>query len=352
MKKVCILIQSLSAGGAEKQACILARELASRCDVTVVTAAVLNSDSKNVAILESASIHVSKLNSSGAVGQAWEFYKLVRHEKYDAIISYLMWGATLGGVVGKLAGVKIRIGGVRNAVLPGNKKWVNRLMQNWFNTLTIYNNHRGYDELSKQGFKASRALVIPNSIDVPPMQDERLRNQIPVILSVGRFVEQKDYSSALKVVKQLVDRGLTFKYVIVGYGVLESEIRQSIKELDLSHCVEIVINPPKVQDFYFKADIYFQTSLFEGLSNTVMEAMSCSLPCVVSDAGDNAHIIEEGKGGYVTQQKDLHQMEERLYELLLNPERRIAFGAFNRAKVWKTFAIDAFRTKYFELLNL
>lgn len=351
MKNICIFTNTLKSGGAEKQAVLLAKALNDEYQVWLVVYYGEKVEQKFRDIINNNHIQTVYL-SGNQITRAISFYQFIKNNNIDVIFSYLLTTNFIAGTISKIVGVKQFYPGIRNSNLPPGKEKLQRLIQNKLSTKTIYNNYRGLERLSNRGFNSKKALVIPNCIDIPSLDHQEEQNDLPLILSVGRFVKQKDYMTALNVIKELVNRRLQFNYVIVGHGQLEDEIRERIHVLKLDHIVSVVINPPRIVEYYKKADVYFQTSLFEGLSNTVMEAMSYALPCVVTNAGDNSHMIEEGKGGYVTEAKEYRKMVESLSSLIANAEKRKDFGLYNYEKVSENYSLEAFRTRYFNLLEV
>ena len=73
----------------------------------------------------------------------------------------------------------------------------------------------------------------------------------------------------------------------------KKNIRNWVKENDLENIINIYLNPDNVQKFISTADIYFSTSIFEGTSNSIMEALNWSLPVVATNVGDNEYLIKK-----------------------------------------------------------
>ena len=73
-----------------------------------------------------------------------------------------------------------------------------------------------------------------------------------------------------------------------------------ISLLDLEKEVTILINPPNIHDILKSCDIYLSTSLFEGLSNSIMEAMSTGLPVIATDVGDNRYLLRMDTTGILS----------------------------------------------------
>jgi glycosyltransferase involved in cell wall biosynthesis len=66
------------------------------------------------------------------------------------------------------------------------------------------------------------------------------------------------------------------------------------ENLNIMNRIKIFINPANIPDILNECDIYLSTSLFEGLSNSIMEAMVAGLPVIATDVGDNKYLVKDG----------------------------------------------------------
>ena len=85
-------------------------------------------------------------------------------------------------------------------------------------------------------------------------------------------------------------------------------------------------NPSNLDEYLSKSDIYLSTSLFEGLSNSIMEAMAYSLPIIATDVGDNNYLVQDGYNGFVTNVKDVDEIAKKLLSLVIDKEKRLKMG--------------------------
>jgi len=104
----------------------------------------------------------------------------------------------------------------------------------------------------------------------------------------------------LNAFKQILDNGIDAKLLIVGDGEMRDDIEVLIKTLSLSQHVIMTGYQAKPYHHLALMDIYLLSSLSEGTSMTLLEAMSIGKPCVVTDAGGNPEIIKHGINGMVT----------------------------------------------------
>lgn len=90
-------------------------------------------------------------------------------------------------------------------------------------------------------------------------------------------------------------------------------------------------------------------SLQEGLSVALMEAMSCGKPVIVSKIRGNVDLIDEGKGGYLVEAKDIDGYAKAIMDLVSNTLLQKSFGDYNREKV-KQFDIKKVITQIDEII--
>jgi glycosyltransferase involved in cell wall biosynthesis len=119
------------------------------------------------------------------------------------------------------------------------------------------------------------------------------------ILTVGRFARQKGYDIALEACKRLKEKGVQFKWYVLGKGPLESEIRDYIKKNDLSEHFILLGVEANPYPYIKEADIYVQTSRSEGFGLAIAEARMLNTP-VVTTAFDAVYDqMIDGKNGLV-----------------------------------------------------
>lgn len=348
IKNFCIFTNTLCSGGAEKQALLLFKVLNEKFNVWLVVYYGHQTEEKYLESLRNSDVKVILLKGNHLM-RCLAFFRFLRNNKIDFIFSYLLTTNLLNGIIGNLAGVKYRIGGIRSSKLDNNKIFIQRSLQNHINYKTIYNNFRGYNIYSGKGFDSKKAVVIPNCFELRTELTVRKQKNFITVLSVGRFHKAKDYETAIKAVSKIKYKN--FKYQIIGYGSLEKDIRNWIIEYSAQDCIELIINPDNINEYYRKADIYLQTSIFEGLSNTVLEAMSFYLPLVLTDVGDNDRLVVNSENGYLCDIGDIEQICQKL-ELLVNDyDKRIEFGLNSYQILKENYSFEKFQNNYFNFIR-
>lgn len=189
------------------------------------------------------------------------------------------------------------------------------------------------------GLKEGQLCQIPNGVplNVKALGDRPTKNTVEKIIAVGRLTAAKDYPTLLRSFLSLVNRlykeGLPIpKLQVVGDGELKEELVRLTAELGLCDHVSWLGLRTDVKDLLTQADIFVMSSAWEGLSIAVLEALASGLPSVVTDAGGNREMVNNGENGFVVPVKDPFSLADALYRLVLDRELRETFSTAAREK--------------------
>lgn len=136
----------------------------------------------------------------------------------------------------------------------------------------------------KEKLEVIRDIMDPNFIEEMSKNGESYKDKFEGIriLTIGRLAEQKGYNVALEACKLLKEKGINFRWYVLGKGPLEEEIRHYIKDNKLEKnfiLLGVSSNPyPYIRD----CDIYVQTSKFEGFGIAIAEARMLNKPVVTT----------------------------------------------------------------------
>jgi glycosyltransferase involved in cell wall biosynthesis len=119
------------------------------------------------------------------------------------------------------------------------------------------------------------------------------------ILTIGRLAHQKGYDLALDTCKKLKEKGIKFRWYALGKGPLIKEIEEKIKENDLSDHFVLLGVKSNPYPYIKNADIYVQTSRFEGFGIAIAEARLLNVPVVTTRFDAVYSQMIEGKNGLV-----------------------------------------------------
>lgn len=138
-----------------------------------------------------------------------------------------------------------------------------------------------------------------------------IKKEDKLILSISRLVAEKDLALALRAYKLYQNTGTCF--FIVGDGPQKKQLINLAKELKLNHCKFLGNVPNESLPLLFNsAEIFVMSSIYEGLPTTILEALSCGVPVVSTDAGGIKEVITNGKNGYVINSRDVSEFYESM----------------------------------------
>jgi len=157
--------------------------------------------------------------------------------------------------------------------------------------------------------------VISGGIDSARFKPSK---EVPIydLIMTGRLVEIKRIDVFLKAVKHAVNKIPNIKVAIVGSGELRDELQKLSMNLGIENNVDFVGYQDDIESWLQKSRIFVLTSDSEGLSLSMMEAMMCGLPAIVSDVGDLGNLVEDGINGFLVPRRYPEKFSARFIELL------------------------------------
>ncbi len=168
-------------------------------------------------------------------------------------------------------------------------------------------------------------IVIPNGIRpqgaaLPPLLTRRavgLQEDHFVIGSVGRFVPLKRYPFLLTAFAELLARYSQARLLLIGSGPQEKELKALARHLHIDEAIYWVINRP-AQPYYPLMDCFVLTSLHEGISIALLEAMRSGVACAVTYASLQHPVIEHMRNGIVVSVDNATLLSQNLAFLMTN----------------------------------
>lgn len=170
-----------------------------------------------------------------------------------------------------------------------------------------------------------------------------------VITSVGELNINKNHQVVLKSLEEL--KHLNFDYLICGKGEELVRLKKLVEDLGLNNKVHFLGYRKDINQILQISDIYVFPSLREGLSVSLMEAMSFGLPIVASNIRGNRDLIDHNQGGYLVNRNDKYQYKQYIFKLYESRKIREKFGRYNIKKV-EYFSSDNVNKKMKKLENL
>lgn len=246
---------------------------------------------------------------------------------------------------------------------------------------SVYRRHYG-SGLSRRGFKAllmltdrvvvvsrevqslvidelqippERVVFLPNGVDTthycPPADAARrsCRERLgysadqTVCLYVGRLEHLKGVDILLRGWAAAFRRrpAPSARLVVVGDGPERAALERLRTELGLGESVSFRGESHQIRDHYWASDLFVLPSRTEGLSNALVEAMSCGLPVIASRAGGSVDIVDDGENGYLFDEGNVDALAGRLTSMLSNRRDWAALGRKARIRATAHADIEA-----------
>ncbi|KKP29342.1 MAG: Glycosyl transferase group 1 [candidate division TM6 bacterium GW2011_GWF2_30_66] len=207
--------------------------------------------------------------------------------------------------------------------------------------------------------EACKIKIIKNGIDfsevhknslqgVIEKQDLGFENTDFIVGAVGRLVEQKNFQLLLRSFAKVCAIKDNARLVIVGVGPQENYLKNLSLELGIRDKVKFIIGK-KACNYYPIFDCFVQSSIKEGLSIALLEAMSFELPCIVTNGEKPHEAIKNLENGLVVASQDEHELVNAIIKVIEDNSfsRNLAINAKNT--VLENFAIDNMVKKYKEV---
>jgi glycosyltransferase involved in cell wall biosynthesis len=186
--------------------------------------------------------------------------------------------------------------------------------------------------------------VIPNGVDADKYtyMPEKTVSENVKILFCGRLRYQKGLTYLLEALAKIKSRKNMPDVIleIAGFGSEEGNLRQLSKRLGLENEVRFIgqLDENKLVETYQQSDIFVNPSLNEGMPNSVLEAMSCGLPCIVTNIEGNNEVVRNGQCGLVIPPKDTDSLADALSRLIKDRDERERFGRMSRRVIEEEYS--------------
>ena len=207
-----------------------------------------------------------------------------------------------------------------------------------------------------EGFPAARVAVASNGIDPGPVttaasrQRGRARLSIAadryVIGTVARLDPVKDLLTLVKAFAVFRRSRRDALLVIVGDGPERSRVIAAVRAEGVSESVLLTGARNDVRELLPAFDVYVNSSITEGLSVTILEAMASSLPVVATGVGGNPEAVTHGETGLLVPPREPSALAAALVELAAAPIRSANLGCAGRRRLEERFTLDGMANRY------
>lgn len=358
--RIVFLIRDLAYGGAQRQLLTLAKGLC-RDGAEVVVLHFYHGRMESE--LRSSGVRVVCLEKKGR----WDLLKFVRRLyltireiKPTVLHSYMAESNLLSAVLKPfLPGVRV-VWGLRDskpdAALYGMAARMSfqmgRMLSN-IPDLIIANSRSGREFYGSIGFPKDKLTVVPNGIDIGRFSMDRkagqeLRKEWDVSPGqtlfglIGRMNPMKDHATFFKAAAIVARESSEARFICIGDGpaYYKAEIKELSASLGIGDRIIWSDGRPDMPAVYNALDVLVSASSFgEGFSNVIGEAMACGVPCLVTDVGDSAWLVDET--GFSVEPENPEALANAIRRFLGLPlEARLELGSRARARIEANFTVE------------
>lgn len=139
----------------------------------------------------------------------------------------------------------------------------------------------------------------------------------PFIMGIGRLERQKNFILLIRAYKILLDRGIKHNLIILGQGSQKEYLVNEVKKLNMEKKVKFLGFKENPYKYLNQADVFVQSSIYEGLPTVLIEALILNVPVVATNCPDGANeILDNGKYGLLVKMNDEEVLAEAIDKIL------------------------------------
>ncbi len=354
--KICIVISTISSGGAERNACLLANHFSKDNDVVLFTYQKSNKNFynfssnikiKNLNLLTTSNNFIFKFVNF--IKRLYVIYSNLKKQKPDVLLSFLET-TNITVIIASLfvKNIKLKIISDRNNPNHSENKVFLYLLKFFFYRFTNYLVLQSNKIKENYKFlKKSKIKIISNTLSSNiKKKGKYIISKKLKIISVGRLETQKGYDILLKSLNLLKKKNINFSCDIYGVGSKKKSLLKNIEYYDLKKQVFLKGVTKKILKIYKNYDLYILSSIFEGYPNSLLEALSSGVACISSNCNYGpSEIIKNKFNGLLFKNKDSEDLSRKIFFLIKkknkfkyfskNSKKKFEFKKYNKDKILK-----------------
>jgi len=195
--------------------------------------------------------------------------------------------------------------------------------------------------------------VVPNFID--PARYEQARNGPGarrwgrpgerLLLHISNFRPVKRVLDVIGIFER-VQRRIPSRLILVGDGPDRGKVEQYCREHHICGAITFIGSLPLIEEVLVGADLFLLPSESESFGLAALEAMSCEVPVIATDAGGLPEVVEHGETGFLCPVGDVEGMAAAALRLLTDEDLRRRFGVAGRRRAVEQFGQEPIVQRY------
>jgi L-malate glycosyltransferase len=273
----------------------------------------------------------------------------LRSERVDIVHSH-NWSTFLYSVAAaRLAGISTVVHGEHgkdDTVTDPRRTLASRILARGVSRVCTVSRDLAESVVRDWHLPRERVAWIPNGVDLEEFGRDHpidgLREELGlasgdrVVMNTGGFRTVKDHPTLLRAFARVHRDDPASRLVLIGHGSAadpRSGLDRMAGELGVGDSVRFAGVRHDIPRLLRVCDVYVNSSKFEGMSNTILEAMAAARPVVATAVGGNPELVKDGVTGFLVPAGQPDEMAARVGELLRDPALRSRMGAAGRARI-------------------
>ena len=206
---------------------------------------------------------------------------------------------------------------------------------------------RSLKRITEEKFCANcKIKLIPNFINPEYLKRKSVKkNKDKIIMHISNFRPIKRTVDVIKIFN-IVRHKTDARLLMVGDGPEKNKCIKLAHKLKLTRHITFLGNQKNITEILSKSDVFILPSENESFGLTALEAMTCEIPVIASNAGGLPEVIKDGKTGYLLPVGDIKGMAQKAIELLEHPVKRKKMGVLSRKHAIKKYSIEKIGAEY------
>jgi len=282
----------------------------------------------------------------------WKLYNILKEKRIDILHIHGIRAAIYGRPIARIAGVPVILYSVHN-------KWggklhflLDRLTAPFGDGIFPFSNAVRSFLIDEEGIPekyVKQTVHIGIDIDRFVTQDESLtletRNGLgipedaPVIGSVGALTVQKGNRYLIEAMSEMLKEFPELRYIAVGDGELRKELEDLSQNVGVDRNVIFLGARDDIPLLLNMFDVFVLPSLWEGLSQALIEAMAVAKPAVATNVDGTLEAVEDGVSGVLVPPGNPAALAKAIVGLLRDPQKMVKIGRAGRERVERYFSV-------------
>ena len=363
MKKVLFIIDNLKIAGAQVHlARLMEGLLREGMDVEVIALGGLSERLvKQIGADRITQLELGSIRQLKFWGNLNTLSKIIRQKNPFIVHTYLNTANIFGVFAAKRAGVaniitsRRDMGHFRTKFIFFLEKKVNKHVKK----IVCVSKAAMDKTIETENVDPSKVIVLHSGVDTDHFTNQKNDSPTKRTIRVGMngqmWHEIKGHRYLLEAAVKALKKNPDLRFALIGEGQLKPSLEAYAREHGIDQQVEFRGQTNNIKDELARMDIFAFTSLSEGFSNAIVEAMSMAVPVIAFAKDGNFDIIENKTNGYLVDYKNTDQVAEKILLLAKEHDRRNAMGEKARQTVLERFTIqhmvDRYKNFYEEMMR-